>query len=175
MRDLPIVAEETLHYLRIGVLTVASDATAIVRTRVIISEAYLKLVITVSRQLPIPQYPRGDCEFAIAAEGMKEESSVAVGHYRRQTHAKDPFLAPLKVQASNVVVTRQGVRHEVTVRQSPGYILPPRVDDQAVTELVGHVGERVVAATLAQIDRDVGDEGVLVRRCNGRVQTRSKT
>jgi len=92
---------------------------------------------------------------------MKKEGSVAIRRYRRQAHSENAFLAPLEVQTSDVVVARQRIRHKIAMRQSPGRILLPRVNDQAVTEFVGHVSERVVAATFSQINRDVGDESIL--------------
>jgi len=92
---------------------------------------------------------------------MKEESSVAVRRYRRQAHPENAFFAPLEVQASDVVVARQRIRHKIAMRHSPRRILLPRVNDQAVAEFVGHVSERVIAAAFSQINRDVGDEGIL--------------
>jgi len=92
---------------------------------------------------------------------MKKEGSVAIRQYRRQAHPENAFFAPLEVQAPDIVVARQRIRHKIAVRQSPGRILLPRVNDQAVAEFVGHVSERVVAAALSQINRDVGDEGIL--------------
>lgn len=121
-------------------------------------------MITILRQLRISQNPRGDRELAIAAERMKEQGPVTVRRYRRQAHAEDPFLPPLEIQAADVVIGGQRVRHEVAVRYTPGRVPLPRVHDQAVAELVGHVGECVVAAATAQINGDVGDKGVLRAR-----------
>lgn len=67
----------------------------------------------------------------------------------------------MEVQATYIVITRQRIRHEVTVRYSPGCILLPRVHDQAVPEFVGHVSEGIVATALSQINRDIGDKSVL--------------
>lgn len=130
-------------------------------------------MITVLRQLLVSQDPRGNRELAIATERVKEEGSKAILRYRRQTHPEDALISPLKVQASDVVIARQGVRHEVTVRDTPGRILLPRVHDQAVAELVGHVSEGVVATVFAQVDRDVGDKGVLCRQISRNRDTNS--
>lgn len=126
-----------------------------------IKRKYLKLVITILRQLLVSQNPRRHREFSIAAEGMKEERPIAVLQYWRQAHSENTFGSPLKVQAPYVVIARQRIRHEVAVRYSPGRILLPWVHDQTVAEFVGHVREGVVAAAFSQIYRDVGDKSVL--------------
>lgn len=118
-------------------------------------------MITVLRQSLVSQDPRGNRKLPIAAERMKEESPIAICLYRRQTHPKNTFLTPLKVQASDIVIARQRIRHEVAVRYSPGCILLPRIHDQTVAEFVGHVSEGIVATVSSQINRDVGDKGIL--------------
>lgn len=109
----------------------------------------------------VSQNLRGDRELAIAAERVEVKGSIAVHRYWRQTHPKNALFSPLEIQASDVVIAHQGIRHEVTVCDTPGRILLPRVHDQAVAELVGHVREGVVATAAAQIDGDVGNKGVL--------------
>lgn len=120
-------------------------------------------MITVLRQLLISQDPRGDRKFPVTAEGMKEERSIAIFRERWQTHSENALLTPLEIQATDIVIARQRIRHEVAVGYSPGRVLLPWINDQTVTQFVGHVSERVVATTFSQIDRDVGNEGVL--RC----------
>lgn len=95
---------------------------------------------------------------------MEEQRSVSVDGYGRQAHAENPFLPPLEIQAADIVVAGQRVGHEVTVSYSPRSVLFPRVNDQSVSELVGHVGERVVATTFPQIDGNVGDKRILFDR-----------
>lgn len=118
-------------------------------------------MITVLSQSLVSQDPRGNRKLSIAAERMKEESSIAIWLYRWQTHPKNTLLTPLEVQASDIVITSQRIRHEITMRYSPGYILLPRIHDQTVAELVGHVSEGIVAIVFSQINRDIGDEGIL--------------
>lgn len=92
---------------------------------------------------------------------MEEQRSVSVDGYGRQAHAENPLLPPLEIQAADIVVAGQRVGHEVTVGYSPRSVLLPRVNDQSVSELVGHVGECVVATTFPQIDGNVGDKRIL--------------
>lgn len=122
---------------------------------------YLKLMITVLRQLLISQDSRGNCEFPIAAERMKEESPVAVRLYRWQTHPKNAFFPPLEVQAPDIIIARQRIWHKVAVRYSPRCILLPRIHDQTVAEFVGHISEGVVATAFSQINRNIGDKSIL--------------
>lgn len=117
----------------------------------------------ISGQLLVPKYPGRHGEFSITAERMEEQGPKTVQGYWRQAHAEDALLAPLKVQATDVVVARERIGHHVAVVEAPGAVQLPGVDDQAVAELVRHVGERVVAAVFAQVHRDVRDEGVLRR------------
>lgn len=95
---------------------------------------------------------------------MEEQRSVSVDGDGRQAHPENPFLSPLEIQAADIVVAGQRVGHEITVHYSPRSVLLPRVNDQSVSELVGHVGERVVATTFSQIDGNIGDEGILFDR-----------
>lgn len=118
-------------------------------------------MIAVLRQLLVSQDFRGNREFPIAAEGMEEESPITIWFYRCQTHSKNTFLSPLKIQASDIVIARQRIRHEVAVRYSPGCILLPGIHDQTVAEFVGHVSEGIVATVFSQINRDIGDKGIL--------------
>lgn len=92
---------------------------------------------------------------------MEEQRSVSVDGDGRQAHPENPFLPPLEIEAADIVVAGQRVGHEITVHYSPRFVLLPRVYDQSVSELVGHVGERVVATTFSQIDGNIGDEGIL--------------
>lgn len=117
-------------------------------------------MITILRQLLISQDPRGNCEFPIAAERMKEESPVAICLYRWQTHPKNAFFSPLKVQASDIIIACQRIRHKVAVRYSPRCILLPRIHDQTVAEFVRHVSEGIVAI-FSQINRNIGDKSIL--------------
>lgn len=118
-------------------------------------------MITVLRQLLISQDPRGNCEFPIAAERMKEESPVTICSYRWQTHSKNAFFSPLEVQASNIIIARQRIRHKITVRYSPRCILLPRIHDQTVAEFVRHVSEGIIATAFSQINRNIGDKSIL--------------
>lgn len=92
---------------------------------------------------------------------MEEQRSVSVDGDGRQAHTENPFLPPLEIQAADIVVAGQRVGHEVTVAYSPRSVLLPRVNDQSVSEFVGHIGERIVATTFPQIDGNVGDERIL--------------
>lgn len=111
----------------------------------------------------VPEYPRGDSELSIAAERVEEQSSESVESYRRQTHAEYSLLAPLEVQAADVVIPSERVRHEIAVIEPPRLVQLPGVDDETVAEFVGHVGEGIVAAAFAEIDGDIRDEGILER------------
>jgi hypothetical protein len=123
--------------------------------------AYLEVVPAAVCQLLVSQYPRRDGELAVAAKRVEEEGAVAVEGDRGEAHPEDTLLAPLEVEPADVVVPGKGVRHEVAVVDAPGLVPLPGVDDQAVAELVRHVGECILAAALAQIHGDVRDERIL--------------
>lgn len=120
-------------------------------------------MITVLRQKLVSQDPRGNWKLPMTTKRVKEESSKAIWMYRWQTQSKNTLLSPLEVQASDIVITRQRIRHEITVRYSPGCILLPRIHDQTVAEFVGHVSEGIVATVFPEINRDIGDEGILMK------------
>lgn len=92
---------------------------------------------------------------------MEEESSIAICRQWWQTHPEDALLTPLEIQAADIVIARQGIRHEVAVRYSPGRVPLPGIHDQAVAQFVGHVSEGVVATTFTKIDRNIGDKSIL--------------
>lgn len=47
------------------------------------------------------------------------------------------------------------------MRYSPGCILLPGIYDQTIAEFVGHVSEGILATVFSQINRDIGDKGIL--------------
>lgn len=121
----------------------------------------LELMITGSSQSLIPKNPSRHSEFTETAERMEEKCSVPVESNGRQTHSENAFLAPLEIDSSNVVVASQRIWHSITVAYSPRFVQCPRVDDQTVSKLVGHVCERVIASTFSNIYSYVCNEGVL--------------
>lgn len=52
----------------------------------------------------VPKYPSRYGELAVAAERMEEQGTEAVEGNGREAYAEDALLAPLEVQASDVVV-----------------------------------------------------------------------
>lgn len=109
----------------------------------------------------VAEHAGGHLELAVTGQGTEVQRAVSVVANGREGESEDTLFTPLEVQTGHVEVAAKGIGEEETVLEAPRFVLHPRVDDESVTQLVGHVGEGVITAG-TNVNGDVGDESVRV-------------
>lgn len=98
----------------------------------------------------------------MTGQGTEVEDTITIAAYWRQGNAENALLAPLEVQAGDVVVSAQRIGEEKGVRrEAPRLVLLPRVGDESVAQFVREICESIVAC-LANVHSDVGNERIRI-------------